>query len=351
VGTFTQLDTVMGKAVDPRSLNRFLYAEANPATLIDPSGHCAWDANSHSLQGPDCGTVERSYVDTRNTVSTTGCGQVSSQTEANRCLKTGSSQQDSKEWASMIEAKREAARKAASKPRDCGGINALACGWDATGGRAVDWVTDHPFTAAAAVGCTAAFFVCVPVAVANVASGGKVTDALGAADQVGGRVADAVAPWVLPTLIGASICLGLAQPEICAAAAVSYFAGVGVKNDVFGGNRDLTKTLEGADPFDFGLSLGSVGVTDKLVNVFGGEEGDPRRTAWSVVINTGGAGVTDLISQAHKGQSINQREAEGAMTAGGVSGSLSDQEGAKALLYGGISSGALNAFFDWLFGR
>ncbi len=30
----------MGSVQNPLSLNRFLYAEANPTTLIDPSGHC-----------------------------------------------------------------------------------------------------------------------------------------------------------------------------------------------------------------------------------------------------------------------------------------------------------------------
>ena len=37
---FTSLDTVAGAAQHPLSMNRFLYAEANPATLVDPSGHC-----------------------------------------------------------------------------------------------------------------------------------------------------------------------------------------------------------------------------------------------------------------------------------------------------------------------
>jgi RHS repeat-associated protein len=41
LGTFTQLDSVTGSAQDPLSLNRYLYAEANPATLIDPDGHMA----------------------------------------------------------------------------------------------------------------------------------------------------------------------------------------------------------------------------------------------------------------------------------------------------------------------
>ncbi|HET9851991.1 MAG TPA: RHS repeat-associated core domain-containing protein [Candidatus Limnocylindrales bacterium] len=39
LGTFTQQDSVQGSAANPASMNRFLYAHANPATLIDPDGH------------------------------------------------------------------------------------------------------------------------------------------------------------------------------------------------------------------------------------------------------------------------------------------------------------------------
>jgi RHS repeat-associated protein len=39
LGTFTQHDTVQGSAIDPRSLNRFLYAAANPTSMSDPTGH------------------------------------------------------------------------------------------------------------------------------------------------------------------------------------------------------------------------------------------------------------------------------------------------------------------------
>ena len=43
LGVFTQLDTDQGSALNPLSLNRFLYAAANPETMIDPSGHTTID--------------------------------------------------------------------------------------------------------------------------------------------------------------------------------------------------------------------------------------------------------------------------------------------------------------------
>jgi RHS repeat-associated protein len=39
LGAFTQLDTSQGGALNPLSMNRFVYAEANPETFTDPSGH------------------------------------------------------------------------------------------------------------------------------------------------------------------------------------------------------------------------------------------------------------------------------------------------------------------------
>ncbi|MEX2134286.1 MAG: hypothetical protein WEB67_09110, partial [Acidimicrobiia bacterium] len=55
LGQFTQLDSVMGSAQNPLSMNRFLYAQANPATLIDPTGHaaCRFDAE-------DCASIAQS---------------------------------------------------------------------------------------------------------------------------------------------------------------------------------------------------------------------------------------------------------------------------------------------------
>ena len=48
IGAFTSLDSYSGKAQDPLSMNRFLYAEANPAPLVDPTGHNVGCASSNS---------------------------------------------------------------------------------------------------------------------------------------------------------------------------------------------------------------------------------------------------------------------------------------------------------------
>ena len=41
LGAFTSFDSVTGSAQNPATLNRYLYAGANPATLVDPDGHRA----------------------------------------------------------------------------------------------------------------------------------------------------------------------------------------------------------------------------------------------------------------------------------------------------------------------
>jgi RHS repeat-associated protein len=39
IGAFTQLDSYAGSAQNPLSLNRYLYAGANPTSFVDPDGH------------------------------------------------------------------------------------------------------------------------------------------------------------------------------------------------------------------------------------------------------------------------------------------------------------------------
>jgi RHS repeat-associated protein len=53
LAAFTSLDDVSGSAQNPLTLNRFLYAQANPETLIDPDGHAAcagWNEDCVHLQ-------------------------------------------------------------------------------------------------------------------------------------------------------------------------------------------------------------------------------------------------------------------------------------------------------------
>ena len=80
-GAFTSLDTYAGTVIDPLSMNRFLYAEANPTTLIDPDGHRAcmdvdgtcvpsaeadavWEENKQQAQA-----VEERHIDAINTTA------------------------------------------------------------------------------------------------------------------------------------------------------------------------------------------------------------------------------------------------------------------------------------------
>jgi hypothetical protein len=48
LGAFTSLDSVMGSAANPLSMNRFLYAESNPTTFIDPTGHATLYCNTET---------------------------------------------------------------------------------------------------------------------------------------------------------------------------------------------------------------------------------------------------------------------------------------------------------------
>ena len=50
IGAFTSLDSVAGSAQNPATMNRFLYALANPATLIDPTGHRTCDRAALSVR-------------------------------------------------------------------------------------------------------------------------------------------------------------------------------------------------------------------------------------------------------------------------------------------------------------
>jgi RHS repeat-associated protein len=52
-GAWTALDTYGGSAQDPASMNRFLYAHANPTTLIDPTGHFIYKGDKDEYPTPE----------------------------------------------------------------------------------------------------------------------------------------------------------------------------------------------------------------------------------------------------------------------------------------------------------
>ena len=57
LGMFSQLDSVTGRPTDPRSMNRFLYAEGNPWSMVDPSGHASfYEAGGCGPGGKYCGS-------------------------------------------------------------------------------------------------------------------------------------------------------------------------------------------------------------------------------------------------------------------------------------------------------
>jgi RHS repeat-associated protein len=58
IAAFTSLDSVMGQAQNPLSLNRYLYTMANPESMIDRDGHIP---NKHDAEQP----LERAVDDAK----------------------------------------------------------------------------------------------------------------------------------------------------------------------------------------------------------------------------------------------------------------------------------------------
>lgn len=62
VGTFTGFDSVAGSGTNPITMNRYLYAGANPATLVDPSGHSACSGGMSPSEEAACALVVASRI-------------------------------------------------------------------------------------------------------------------------------------------------------------------------------------------------------------------------------------------------------------------------------------------------
>ena len=65
LGTFTSLDSLAGSAQNPLTLNRYLYAGANPVTMVDPDGHCARVVDGDCINGSARTQVDRIHANPR----------------------------------------------------------------------------------------------------------------------------------------------------------------------------------------------------------------------------------------------------------------------------------------------
>jgi RHS repeat-associated protein len=75
LGAFTSLDSVAGSAQNPVSLDRYLYAAANPETLVDPTGHASmYEGGGCGSNGTYCGGVTRSAGPAVNAASVARTG-------------------------------------------------------------------------------------------------------------------------------------------------------------------------------------------------------------------------------------------------------------------------------------
>jgi RHS repeat-associated protein len=81
LGAWTSADTYAGTPADPLSLDRYLYARADPTTLRDPTGQCYVSSIDAVVPGPCPGTAASSVshtivrgVATKGSSTTTGSG-------------------------------------------------------------------------------------------------------------------------------------------------------------------------------------------------------------------------------------------------------------------------------------
>jgi RHS repeat-associated protein len=188
LGTFTSLDSLAGSAQNPITLNRYLYALANPVTLVDPDGHrMLYD------YGTDTGTyaaANRVFVN---------WDALSNE----RSAQAAALKKQRKQAAIDAAAAAKAANAAANAHRDCGfmGTGCIDLGgaanfvnqawqhtggayvnfenqlWQDTGGAAVNdigtgaqWLANHPEVIVAGVilvaACIAACEMLIPAAMA-----------------------------------------------------------------------------------------------------------------------------------------------------------------------------------------
>jgi RHS repeat-associated protein len=195
LGAFTSFDSVAGSAQNPLTLNRYLYASANPATLVDPDGHRFMYDEDQSIGEKEQIAEERQALadDDSWDRSFSIFHTAPSDPLASLWTQVGNNEEHQFSHRKVLATTNALAavdRKAvlrdsqtaagAAAPKDT--CNNIVCGITNTvgraGGAAVNWVADHPIETVAMVGagglCVAFFAVCGPLlgdAAVNFAAG------------------------------------------------------------------------------------------------------------------------------------------------------------------------------------
>jgi RHS repeat-associated protein len=179
LGTFTSIDSVAGSAQNPITLNRYLYAGANPATLVDPDGHCARvTADGDCINGSAVTQADRiTWAQYTGPVDWGGVRNA-------RAVAAAALRKQRQQAAIDAAAAKAAAQAAANTPRDCGfmgagcidlggvartvggGIGSVTSGIEHAASGALEWSGDHwQLIAAAAVLVVACVAACAELAV------------------------------------------------------------------------------------------------------------------------------------------------------------------------------------------
>ena len=295
LGTFTSLDSVSGSAQNPLSLNRYLYANANPETLTDPDGHATCDPShwcGSAALNPAVSGWSVTGLSTPTVTEASGTG----------CRATG-----------------DCARKTATVSRRYGRQDSDA------GQSRGSWspADEQRFVAAN-----------TPKTCDNIVCGA--TNAVGGAVQFGVAHPGDVLAWGGAIAVTGAVCLGLGAGTACAAAAISYFGAAAIKNTL----ENKGNVLDGDNPLDMMLSVGSAGLLDKV--------GAGKDIATRFIQGAYAGLMADGTSQIGRnpGKLPNACELGASTIGGGISNMLPSGVPTKDLFFGGFVSSGIGGLFS-----
>jgi RHS repeat-associated protein len=301
LGAFTSFDSVAGSAQNPLTLNRYLYASANPATLVDPDGHRFMYDEDQSIGEKEQIAEERQALADDDTWD-----------RSFSIFHTAPSDPLASLWTQVgnNEEHQFSHRKVLSTTNTLAAVDRKA-------------VLRDSQTAAGAASRSNVDCKGNPFCIAN--------NAVGTAGDLGRDVAgNPTVQWAAAITTTAAVCLALAAGTACAGAALAYVGATVIKNKL-GGNSDL---LAGANPLDMVLSVGSAGMLDAVGA--GASIRDKLAQGAYAGFMSDGASQTAR----HPGQLPNPCELGASTIGGAISNALPSGAPLKDIFFGGfISSG------------